>query len=97
MRFLKAHGVKEIHLIGNGQGAPVAAFAALFEPAVTHVTLHHAPESYRAIVEKRVTQWPLSIMPYGILRHFDLPEVYRAINAEISDLWDDPREMNGRQ
>lgn len=97
LRFLKAHGVKEIHLIGNGQGAPVAAFAALFDPAVTHVTLHHAPESYRAIVEKRVTQWPLSIMPYGILHHFDLPDVYRAINAEIHDLSEEPSEMDGRQ
>lgn len=89
--LLKRQGAEQIHLIGNGQGAVAAALAALLSPEVRQVTLHHAPLSWRQMVNSRVVRWPLSVMPSGVLRRFDLPDVYRALQAKNIQLiapWD---------
>lgn len=92
VKLLAANGVKDIDLVGNGQGAVVAAFAALYAPEIKTVTLHQAPESYASMVTKHATSWPMSLMPLGTLKVLDLPEVYKAINAKIVNFADEPSE-----
>ncbi len=89
--LLKKHGVKNIHLAGRGQGAVIAALAAVLLPEVNEVTLYNAPLSWREMAAGRVTKWPLSSMLYGVLRSTDLPEIYqhlRAKNIRIIEPWD---------
>ena len=91
VRLLKKQGAEEIHLIGNGQGSIAAALAAVFSPDVKQVTLYHAPLSWRQMVNSRVVRWPFSVMPPGILRKIDLPDVYRDLqskNIRLIAPWD---------
>lgn len=91
VRLLKKQGAEEIHLIGNGQGSIAAALAAVLSPDVKQVTLYHAPLSWRQMVNSRVVRWPFSVMPPGILRKIDLPDVYRDLqskNIRLIAPWD---------
>jgi pimeloyl-ACP methyl ester carboxylesterase len=80
--WLKAYGHREVHLAGKGWGALPAVFAALLEPAVAQVTLKHALTSYGAVAESEDYSWPLSSFVPGILRSFDLPSCYRALEPK---------------
>jgi pimeloyl-ACP methyl ester carboxylesterase len=83
MDFLLANGVTKVNLIGRGLGSIIASFAALLHPSEPRVEiLHHLP-SYRLLVESPVHKWPRSVMPRGILIHFDLPDVYRALGKRL--------------
>ena len=91
IRLLKAQGAESLHLIGNGQGAIIAALAAVFAPEVRQVTLYHAPLSWRQMVNSPVVRWPFSSMVPGVLRKTDLPEIYRSLagkNLRLVDPWD---------
>ncbi|MHB9139514.1 MAG: alpha/beta hydrolase family protein [Victivallaceae bacterium] len=78
-KLLKSSGIKQIHLVGKGQGAIVAAFAGLLSGDISRVTLLNAPFAYQEMVEEPVTKWPLSCMVPGILDSLDLPDVYNAL------------------
>jgi dienelactone hydrolase len=80
--WLQAQGHREVHLLGRGWGAVPAAFAALLHDAVKQVTLKNALTSYSAVAEAEEYRWPLSGMLPGVLRHFDLPDCYRALAAK---------------
>jgi len=77
--FVKARGVKKIHLAGRGQGTLVALFTALVCEDVRSVKLFDAPESYAKMVKDRITLWPHSVMVRNILKYTDLPEIYEAL------------------
>ncbi len=81
LAFLKAAGHQEIHLCGRGWGSLPALFAALEEPAVTRVTLKHAPTSYAEMAETEDYTWPLSCLLPGVLAEFDLPDCYRELQG----------------
>jgi cephalosporin-C deacetylase-like acetyl esterase len=86
MDFLYANGAPEIELAGRGMGSVIMAFAALLhkrKPAPKVRLINYLP-SYRLLAETPVYKWPLSAMPRGILKYFDLPDVYRALGKRLT-------------
>lgn len=82
MQWLGAYGHEEIHLVGNGWGALVATFAALLDNKVKQVTLKNALTSFSEVAETEDYHWPFAALPYGVLKKFDLPDCYRALEAK---------------
>jgi dienelactone hydrolase len=80
--WLAAHGYGEVHLVGRGWGALAAAFAALVSPHVKQVTLKNSLASYESIAASESYNWPLSSFVPNVLAHFDLPDVYRALETK---------------
>jgi dienelactone hydrolase len=80
--WLKSYGHEEIHLAGKGWGAIPAIFAALLSDAVSQVTLKNALTSYSDIAENEEYNWPLSPLLPGVLKTFDLPDCYRALESK---------------
>ena len=96
LALLHERGYKTIHLVGRGLGAITGAFAALLSEHVTRVTLKNALLSYDELARQSACKWPLSHMLPGVLRHFDLPDVYAALAArklEIIDPWDEQMRL----
>ncbi len=89
--WLKDCGHGEIHVVAKGWGTIPGAFAAMLESAVVQVTLKHALTSYGAIAESADYNWPLSSLLPGVLRAFDLPDCYRALETRklrLVEPWD---------
>ncbi len=84
--WLEAHGHTQIRIAAAGWGTIPAAFAALLHPAVKQLDLHHALTSYSDIAEAEKYDWPLSTFLPGILRHFDLPDIYTALGTRLNSL-----------
>lgn len=82
LQWLRAHGHASIHLAGSGWGAIPAAFTGLLDDSVTRVTLKAAPKSYKDIATAPRYDWPLSTLLPHVLRHFDLPDCYRALEPK---------------
>lgn len=80
--WLGAHGFGQIHLVARGRGAIPGAFAAVLAEAVTQVTLKAALTSYGELATTEDYTWPLSAMVPDVLKRFDLPEVYRALEKK---------------
>lgn len=80
--WLKHCGFTEVHLAARGWGAIPATFAALLSDEVKAVTLKNAPISYREIAESETYHWPLSTLLPGVLKWFDLPDCYRALEVK---------------
>ena len=81
--LLVAEGAGKISLYGRGQGALLAAFAALLHEGVASVTLQHAPLSYQAMTQAPLVAWPVAGFPRGVLARFDLPDIYRALGRRL--------------
>jgi dienelactone hydrolase len=79
--FLRNSGHTRIHLAARGWGTIPAVFASLLSPHVQQVTLKNALTSYGAIAESDSYMWPLSSFLPGVLKQFDLPDCYRALEA----------------
>lgn len=82
--LLAAEGAVAVSLHGRGQGALLAALAAMMHDAVTNVTLHDAPESYQSWIDAGVADWPAANCPFGVLGHFDLPDLYAALGRRLA-------------
>jgi len=82
IEFVKANGVKQLHLIARGQGVIPGTIAALLSDKVESLTLYDAPANCMDMVQKRITRWPQSCMVPGLLKFTDLPEIYAAVKAE---------------
>jgi dienelactone hydrolase len=80
--WLRAHGHEEIHLVAKGWGTIPATFAALLSDAVKKVTLKHALTSYADVAEAVDYNWPLSSFVPGVLKAFDLPDCYKALETK---------------
>ena len=89
--LLVAEGAGRITLYGRGQGALLATYAALLHDAVKKVLLQHAPLSYHAMTQVPLVTWPVAGFPRGVLAHFDLPDLYRALGTRLTLLqpWDE--------
>jgi dienelactone hydrolase len=74
-------GHRSVHLVARGCGAMPAAMISVFSETVTRVTLRHAPTSFADIASSDVYGWPLSSLLPGVLKQFDLPDVYRELKA----------------
>jgi len=91
LALFAAEGAKFVELSGQGQGALLAAFAALLAPQlVSKVTLRGAPISFLEWATVPVVRWPAANFPRGVLKYFDLPDVYRALGRRlrIESHWD---------
>jgi len=82
LEWLTSLGHKKIHLVGKGWGALPATFAALLSDAVVQVTLKNALASYSEVAESEDYDWPLALLPPGVLEKFDLPDCYHALAAK---------------
>jgi len=88
--WLKDHGHQEVHLIAKGWGAFPATFAAVLSDDVKQVTLKNALTSYSDIAESETYAWPLSCLLPDVLKFFDLPDCYKALerkNLRQIDPW----------
>ncbi len=90
MDLLIEQGATEIELIGRGIGAVTATFAGLLHESNPQVKLINYLPSYQLLIEAQRYQWPLSVMPRGILENFDLPDVYAALSDRLTKTcaWD---------
>ena len=68
--------------MARGRGAIPGAFAAVLADAVTQVTLKGALPSYGELATTEDYKWPLSAMVPDVLKRFDLPDVYRALEKK---------------
>jgi hypothetical protein len=84
VRLLRAEGARRVHLIGRGQGAILAMLAGLLDREIATVRSLGAPDSIRAMVCEPLNDWPDANFPQGILRHFDLPDVRRALGKRLT-------------
>ncbi len=66
----------------KGWGTIPAAFAALLSDRVDQVTLKNALTSYTDIAESEDYCWPLSTLLPNVLKTFDLPDIYRALESK---------------
>ena len=89
LSLLKAEGASDIRLHGRGQGALLAAFAAMMMDGISRVTLYDAPESYRQWLDAKLCDWPAANIPRGVLKVFDLPDLYHSLGnrLEIKSRW----------
>jgi cephalosporin-C deacetylase-like acetyl esterase len=89
--LLQAEGAKRIHLYGRGQGALLAAFAAMLRDEVVELRLYNAPESFMQWIKGGVSDWPAASTPRNVLRYFDLPDLYAALAERLTmiDPWDE--------
>ncbi len=88
--WLREHGATRLHLLGHGLGSVMAAFAGLLHPARPRVSLAGYLPSYELLATTPVHRWPLSVQVPGVLRWFDLPDVYRALGRRLTrrEAWD---------
>ncbi len=82
--FLYAEGAEDITLIGRGINSITVAFAALLHGREPKVKLINYLPSYQIIIDSPVYKWPLSTIPRGILKNFDLPDIYRALGKRLT-------------
>lgn len=75
-------GHKDVHLVAKGWGAIPATFAAVLSDRVTRVTLKNALTSYADVAQSETYSWPLSSFVPDVLKSFDLPDCYRALEAK---------------
>jgi hypothetical protein len=68
-----------IGITGVAGGGLVALFAAALEPRIASVETVDALESYMAVVQADTHRTPPGLLIPGVLKHFDLPDVKRAI------------------
>ncbi|MEM7013627.1 MAG: prolyl oligopeptidase family serine peptidase [Verrucomicrobiota bacterium] len=66
----------EIHLVGRGLGTVPAIFGAFLSDHINQVTLKGALTSFQDVAQTEHYEWPISVFPPGVLRTFDLPEIY---------------------
>ncbi|TKJ36058.1 MAG: hypothetical protein CEE38_13335 [Planctomycetes bacterium B3_Pla] len=94
LQWLKSHGHEEVHLVARGWGAIPATFAAVLSDQVKQVTLKNALTSYSDIAESETYSWPLSALVPNILKSFDLPDCYKALDDKnLKQI--DPRGPDG--
>jgi cephalosporin-C deacetylase-like acetyl esterase len=68
-----------IRIVGAGGGGLLALFAGALEPRIASVDVTGAPQSYMSIVDADIHHTPPGWLIPGVLKHFDLPDVIRAI------------------
>lgn len=77
--LLRKHGVREVTLYAEGEMCIPTALAALLSPISMEVKFKNAPESWGKYLSEPEWGLPHELLPFGILQHTDLPELYRAV------------------
>lgn len=79
--FMAVYGWTNVHLASRGKGCIPAGLAALIDHRVKSVTLKDKLESWHSIALDKDYEWPLSSMIFGVLKTWDLPDVWKEIGA----------------
>jgi dienelactone hydrolase len=82
--FLVAGGAECVEIVGRGLGSVLAAFAGFLHPSRPRVRLLDYLPSFDLLCRDPLANWPLSTLPRGVLRAFDLPDVYRALGRRLA-------------
>jgi hypothetical protein len=96
IKLLKNAGIKDITLRARGLGAIPALFAALLSDDVGSVVLKNSLLSYHELTQVPACKWPFSHMLYGVLKSFDLPDIFRELEDKgliLLDPWDEKMEV----
>jgi dienelactone hydrolase len=80
--WLKSIGHTEIHLAAKRWSTIPAAIAGVLSDGVVRVTLKQAPPSFAAMAEAADYSAPYSALIPGVLKAFDLPDCYRALEKK---------------
>jgi len=83
VNLLRAEGARQIHLVGRGQGAMLALLAGVLDSRIADVASQGAPESILAMCCEPLNYWPTANFPRGILKHFDLPDLRKALGKRL--------------
>lgn len=88
--LLAQEGARGLTLVGRGQGALIAAFAAVLHPRVRSAELHGVPASFEDWVRTESPAWYYANCPRDVLRHFDLRDLHRAFPRKliVRSCWD---------
>lgn len=81
--FLGKYGWNNVHLASKGWGCLPGGLAALLDERVQTVTLKGKLESWHSVATEEHYEWPLSHMIYGVLRDWDLPDVWEALKPRM--------------
>ncbi|NMA42556.1 MAG: alpha/beta fold hydrolase [Oligosphaeraceae bacterium] len=94
--LLAEEGGQQFILHGRGQGAVIAAFAALLEPRISKVILVDSPASFMEWIEDPLSRWPSAMHLYGVLKYFDLPDIIEALDlrVEVHSNWNSRRRRS---
>lgn len=79
LELLKANGVKNITLKAESQGTIPALIAAVLSDIPVAVELDNMPESWKSVIDKDMTAWPLSATANKILAVTDLDEMRKLL------------------
>lgn len=91
--LLRSAGYVELTLAGRGLGGLVAAYAAgIDSTGIRRIRLRNVPRSWGELMRKGEFLWPQSHLIPGMLREFDLDDLYRLLaercDFRLSDPWD---------
>ena len=97
LALLREIGYDEVTLSGRGLGGVLAAFAAAaLELPVKKLLLTEVPASLKVLIAQGAYRLPSSVLPRGMLQHFDFPELCAFLrtryDAEITCAEDVPPE-----
>lgn len=82
--LLVSRGWTEIHLAAKGRATLPGGLAAFLDERVKKVTLHETLESWHSLAVEEHYQWPLSHMIFGVLKTWDLPQVWAALKPRMA-------------
>ena len=82
LALLKKHGLKKACLRGAGNAAVPAAVAALFSPVPVELAVEKVPGSLKDYLTDWTRTMPPDLLIFGLLRHTDLPDLFRAAGAK---------------
>lgn len=82
--YLNSEGIENVRLIGRGLGSFPVLFAGLLHRTQPVVELIHYLPSYRLLIDNAYHDWPDSVMPRGVLKAFDLPDVHAALGGRLT-------------
>jgi dienelactone hydrolase len=82
--LLASRGWTEIHLAAKGKATLIAGLAACLDDRVKLVTLDNRLESWHSLATEEHYQWPLSHLLFGVLKTWDLPEVWKSLESRMA-------------
>jgi hypothetical protein len=82
--ILVTGGAERVEIVGRGLGSVLAAFAGFLHPSRPRVRLLDYLPSFDLLCRDPLANWPLSTLPRGVLRAFDLPDVYHALGKRLA-------------
>jgi dienelactone hydrolase len=82
--FLVTGGAERVEIVGRGLGSVLAAFAGFLHSSRPRVRLLDYLPSFDLLCRDPLANWPLSTLPRGVLRAFDLPDVYRTLGKRLA-------------